>query len=67
MKKKIKKIKKGKEKPAVGDTIVHREPSFSRTNEGKIIEMLTMQFVYETKSGGTRFCMFNEDWNHIEK
>ena len=59
--------KKGKNKPAVGDYIVHREPSFSRSNEGKIILMLAMQFVYKTPDGQERFCLFSEDWNHKEK
>ena len=58
------KKKIGKNKPAVGDYIVHREPSFSRVNEGEIILMLAMQFVYKTLDGHERYCLFSEDWNN---
>jgi len=62
-----KKIKTGKNSPEVGDYIEHREPYFNRINEGKIIEMLSMQFVYKTPKGETRYCLFREDWNHKQK
>jgi len=62
-----KKIKKGKNKPEVGDYIVHRESAINKVNEGKIVHMLAMQFVYETPAGIERFCLFSADWNHIEK
>ena len=53
--------------PLIGDIIVHHEPSFNRTNTGKVIQILAMQFVYETAKGQTRFCLFKEDWKLIEK
>ena len=61
------KKKTKKNKPEVGDYIIHREPSFNRVNEGTIILMLAMQFVYKTSDGQERFCLFSEDWNHKEK
>ena len=61
------KKKKNKNKPEVSDYIIHREPSFNRTNEGKIILMLAMQFVYKTSDGQERFCLFSENWNHKQK
>jgi hypothetical protein len=57
--------KKGKKNPEIGDTIRHHVPYFDKTYEGTIIQMLSMQFVYETEEGDTRFCMFKEDWTHI--
>ena len=53
----------GKRKqPEIGDYIVHNEPAFGRVNEGKVVQLLAMQFVYETPDGHRRFCMFREDW-----
>ena len=49
-------------KPQLGDSIIHKEPHFDRVNEGTVIELLGMQFVYETSSGEQRFCLFKEDW-----
>ena len=52
--------------PKIGDVIVHNEPAFNRTNSGKVIQLLSMQFVYETEKGQTRFCLFKEDWRHVK-
>tara|TARA_B110000503_G_scaffold23073_1_gene35889 strand:+ start:2926 stop:3099 length:174 start_codon:yes stop_codon:yes gene_type:complete len=54
-------------KPSLNDVIVHHEPGFSRTNTGKVVQLLAMQFIYETDAGQTRFCLFKEDWKLIEK
>ena len=57
--------KKSKKAPKVGDKIEHT----CRLNgkfEGKVIEMLAMQFVYETKEGHHRHCMLREDWKYID-
>ena len=35
--------------------------------KGKVIEILGMQFVYETGDGNTRFCLYKEDWKHIDE
>lgn len=50
--------------PKIGDWIVHKEPAFNREHEGKVVQLLSMQFVYQTDSGETRFCMFRENWSH---
>ncbi len=50
-------------KPEIGDYIEHREPTFARVNEGKVVQLLSMQFVYETPKGDRRYCMFREDWS----
>ena len=52
-----------KKAPAIGDYIVHKEPYFNRVNEGKVIQLLGMQFVYRTNTGNERFCLYKEDWS----
>jgi hypothetical protein len=52
-------------KPDLGDRIIHKEPAFNRENEGKVVQMLAMQFVYKTDDGNTRFCLFKEDWKKV--
>ena len=49
--------------PKVGDKIVDHEPYFDIESKGKVVEVLSSQFVYETKDGQTRYCLFKEDWN----
>ncbi len=49
--------------PKIGDKIVHYEPYFDRESKGKVVEILSAQFIYETKDGQTRHCLFKEDWN----
>ena len=51
--------------PKIGDTITHKEPYFRRENTGKVIEILSAQFVYETQSGEHRFCLFKELWEKV--
>ena len=58
--------KKSKKAPKVGDKIEHT----CRLNgkfQGKVIEMLAMQFVYETKEGHHRHCLLREDWKYIDE
>jgi len=50
--------------PKIGDHIVHKEPYFHRVNEGKVIQLLSMQFVYKTEKGEQRFCMYRENWEY---
>ena len=65
-------------KPEVGDMIEHSEPSFDRVATGKVVELLSSQFIYEVhkvvENGrekipvdktSTRMCMFNETWSKI--
>jgi len=35
--------------------------------QGKVTELLGMQFVYETKEGYHRHCLFREDWKYINE
>ena len=65
-------------KPEVGDMIEHSEPSFDRVATGKVVELLSSQFVYEVHKvvekgrekipvdkTSTRMCMFDEIWSKI--
>ena len=52
-------------KPKLKDQIIHHEPSFNRVNQGKVIQLLDMQFLYEMKDGSIRHCMFDEDWRFV--
>ena len=62
--KRINKI--AKKAPSLGDVIVHHEPTFNRTNTGKVVQLLSQQFVYETENGQSRFCLFKEDWKYVK-
>lgn len=53
-------------KPEVGDLIEHT-CNLNGKFTGKVVQMLAMQFVYKTPEGNTRFCLFKESWNHIDK
>lgn len=53
--------------PELGDYIEHSEPAFNRVNEGTVVQLLAMQFIYETPKGHIRHCMFTEQWKKIEK
>jgi len=56
-----------KKPPKLGDYIIHREPAFNRENAGEVVQLLAMQFVYETAEGHVRHCMFRENWDHTER
>lgn len=48
----------------IGDKITH----FCRLNgefKGKVIELLSTQFVYKTEDGQERYCLFRESWKKI--
>jgi len=49
-------------KPNIGDIILHKEPAFHRENTGKVIQLLGMQFIYETEEGHQRHCNYAELW-----
>jgi hypothetical protein len=53
--------------PKKGTIIIHNEPDFNRTNTGKVTQVLSMQFTYETETGQTRFCLFKEDWKIVKR
>ena len=51
--------------PNIGDKITH----FCRLNgefKGKVIELLSTQFVYKTEDGQERYCLFRESWKKID-
>jgi|TARA_B110000977_G_scaffold36522_1_gene49016 hypothetical protein len=68
-------------KPEVDDMIEHSEPGMDRVATGKVVELLSSQFIYEvhkiTEKGfekvpvdktSTRMCMYNdsgESWKKI--
>ena len=52
--------------PKVGDKIEHT-CALNGKFEGKVVQMLSMQFIYETKEGNRRFCMFREQWKYIDE
>ena len=67
--------------PKVGNIIEHSEPGMDRVATGKVVELLSSQFIYEvhkiTEKGfekvpvdktSTRMCMYNdsgESWKKI--
>ena len=51
--------------PNIGDKIEHT-CRLNGTFEGKVIELLSSQFVYETEKGETRFCLFREPWRIVK-
>ena len=53
-------------KPQIGDYIEHH-CAVNGKFQGMIVEILAMQFVYETSTGITRFCLFSENWNYKQK
>jgi hypothetical protein len=52
--------------PQLGDRIEHT-CSLNGKFEGKVVQLLGMQFVYETDKGETRFCLFREVWKKIDE
>jgi len=53
-------------KPELGDMIEHT-CTLNGKFEGKVVQLLAMQFVYETKEGNRRFCLFKETWRFIDE
>ena len=49
-------------KPNIGDIIIHNEPAFNRESKGKVIQLLGLQFIYETQEGHIRHCNYAELW-----
>ncbi len=52
-------------KPELNDEIIHTEYTYNRVNQGKVIQLLDMQFLYQMKDGAIRHCMFDEDWRFV--
>ena len=53
-------------KPEIGNLIEHT-CNLNGKFEGKVVQMLGMQFVYETEDGQTRFCLFRETWRKLDE
>tara|TARA_B110001454_G_C12392988_1_gene297602 strand:+ start:68 stop:271 length:204 start_codon:yes stop_codon:yes gene_type:complete len=64
--------------PKVGNIIEHSEPGMDRVATGKVVELLSSQFVYEVHKvvekgrekipvdkTSTRMCLYNESWKKI--
>ena len=57
----------GKKTPLkLGDKIEHT-CTLNGKFEGKVVQLLAMQFIYETKDGHIRHCMFREDWKKLDE
>ena len=52
--------------PNLGNNIEHT-CTLNGKFEGKVVQLLSMQFVYETKDGNRRFCMFKESWRKLDE
>ena len=52
--------------PDFGDWIEHT-CALNGTFEGRVIEKLSMQFIYKTDNGYERFCLYTEAWRKIPK
>ena len=46
-------------RPKLNDEIIHTEYTYNRVNQGKVIQLLDMQFLYQMKDGAIRHCMFD--------
>ena len=53
--------------PRVGQRIKHEEPEFDRVTEGYVVDLLSVQFTYETDKGLIKFCMYKDTWSECEK
>ena len=52
--------------PKLGDKIEHT-CTLNGKFESKVVQLLAMQFIYETKEGHIRHCMFREDWKKLDE
>ena len=52
--------------PKLGDKIEHT-CTLNGKFEGKVVQLLAMQFIYETKEGHIRHCMFREEWKKLDE
>ena len=52
--------------PKLGDKIEHT-CTLNGKFKGKVVQLLAMQFIYETKEGHIRHCMFREDWKKLDE
>ena len=52
--------------PKLGDNIIHH-CNYHGERRGKVIQLLSAQFIYETKEDKRYYCLFREDWKHESK
>lgn len=51
--------------PELGDKIEHI-CNLNGKFEGEVVQLLSMQFIYKTANGNTRFCLFKENWKKLD-
>lgn len=51
-----------RKKLKVGDSIEHTHPITGNVRIGKVKQILSAQFIYDTDSGNDYFCLFKEAW-----
>lgn len=49
-------------RPKLNNLVTHIDPLSGKAYDGKVIQLLSAQFAYETSNGTIRLCMFNENW-----
>tara|TARA_R110002051_G_scaffold318571_1_gene401076 strand:- start:2910 stop:3083 length:174 start_codon:yes stop_codon:yes gene_type:complete len=53
--------------PRIGQRIIHEEPDFDRVTEGYVVDLLSIQFTYETYAGKIKSCFYKDNWKVIDK
>ena len=46
----------------IGQRIRHTEPEYDGVTEGVVVVLLSVQFLYTTDQGRTRFCFYRDLW-----
>jgi len=59
-------VKGRSKKPPVLNDMIEHTCNLNGRFEGKVVQLLSQQFIYETKEGWHRHCMFWEDWKKLE-
>ena len=52
-------------RPSTGDIIEHTN-AYGDVVQGKVVLLLSAQFVYETEKGRQHYCLFRETWMHVK-
>lgn len=60
-------VKGRSKKPPLLDDMIEHTCTLNGTFQGKVIQLLSMQFIYETKEGYHRHCMFRESWRKLDE
>ena len=53
-------------RPSTGDIIEHTN-AYGDVVQGKVVLLLSAQFVYETEKGRQHYCLFRETWRHVNE